>query len=104
MQTLDAISKDWCGFEWSEWVPFDGGRFDSLTKGPGVYRVRILGQPFLAYIGQSGRDVRSRLQSLRTNAASELMPYDDPHTAAPSLWAWRDAQAYTCMNALAPRP
>jgi len=95
MQTLDTTSKDWCGLEWSEWVPFDGGRFDSLTKGPGVYRVRIPGQPFLAYIGQSGRDVRSRLQSLRTNAASELMPYDDPHTAAPSLWAWRDARGYT---------
>jgi hypothetical protein len=95
MQMLDANSKDWCGLEWSEWLPFDGGRFESLTKGPGIYRVRIPGQSFLAYIGQSGRDVRSRLQTLRTNAASELMPYNDPHTAAPSLWAWRDARGYT---------
>lgn len=23
MQTLDATSKDWCGLEWSEWVPLN---------------------------------------------------------------------------------
>lgn len=101
MQELGVTGSAWCGLEWSSWVPFDGGDFRTITNGPGVYRVRITGESALAYIGQTGRSVRERLQALRSNTASELMPFDDPHTAAPSLWAWRDAKgfAYECSGA-----
>lgn len=44
------------------------------------------------YIGQTGRTLRKRLTELSMyQKTPDLMPYNDPHTAAPSLWAWRDA-------------
>ncbi len=79
---------------WSPWVSFDAPSFSVIPVGPGVYRVRVVGHEALAYIGQTGRDLRARLRDLRRNALADLMPYNDPHTAAPSLWAWRDAEGY----------
>ncbi|MDM0052012.1 hypothetical protein [Variovorax sp. J22R115] len=95
--------KDWCGLSWSQWVAFDGGDFASLTTGPGVYRIRVVGQSSLVYVGQTGRSVRDRLRALRSNSLAEEMPYNDPHTAAPSLWAWRHAEGYSyeCSGASA---
>jgi len=44
------------------------------------------------YIGQTGRTLVERLQELQVFIKStELMPFNDPHTAAQSLWAWQDA-------------
>lgn len=43
---------------WSPWLPFIGGDFGLLPRGAGLYRVRVLGQAALAYIGQTGRDLR----------------------------------------------
>lgn len=74
--------------QWSPWVSFDAASFSAIQAGPGVYRVRVVGHHALAYIGQTGRDLRSRLRDLRRNTVSELMPFNaPPHTAAPSLWA-----------------
>jgi hypothetical protein len=85
------LTPDWCNLTWSDWIPFDGGGFKGLHNGAGLYRIRISGQPALAYIGQTGRDLRQRLGDLRRNTLAATMPFNDPHTAAPSLWAWRDA-------------
>lgn len=76
---------------WSPWVEFKSPSLSGIPRGPGLYRVRIVGQETLAYIGQTGRDLRQRLTDLRRNALATSMPFNDPHTAAPSLWAWRDA-------------
>lgn len=84
----------WCGLAWSEWVPFDGGSAARWPKGPGVYRVRIADDGRLAYIGQTGRDLRGRLRDLRANTLADVMPFNDPHTAAPGLWAWRHAEGF----------
>jgi hypothetical protein len=54
----------------------------------------VQGQSELAYIGQTGRNLRERLSDLRRNTLAKDMPFNDPHTAAPSLWAWRDAEGY----------
>jgi hypothetical protein len=88
------LTANWCNLNWSDWVPFDGGNFSGLHNGPGLYRIRISDQPTLAYIGQTGRDLRQRLGDLRRNTMALVMPFNDPPTAAPSLWAWHDAKGY----------
>ena len=88
--------------QWSPWVSFEAASFSALPSDPGVYRVRAVGHQALAYIGQTGRDLRARLLDLRRNTLSELMPFNDPHTAAPSLWAWRDAEGHQFECSAAP--
>jgi hypothetical protein len=54
-----------------------------------LYRVkRTTGQSGLDYIGQTGRSLRGRLGQLNELYRAD-MPYADPHTAAPALWAMR---------------
>ena len=53
--------------QWSPWVSFDAASFSALPAGPGVYGVRAIGHHALAYIGQTGRDLRARLRDLRRN-------------------------------------
>ena len=65
----------------------------SFPNEPGFYRVRALGRDELFYIGQTGRTLRERVRDLIRNSMKDDMPYNDPHTAGPSLWAWRDAEA-----------
>jgi hypothetical protein len=57
-----------------------------LPGEPGLYRLRRFGDRGLAYIGQTGVGIRARVRMLRAIAHPE-MPYRDPHTAAPTLWA-----------------
>ena len=45
-------------------------------------------EPGLDYIGQTGRSLRGRLGQL-SGVYHAQMPYRDPHTAAPALWALR---------------
>ncbi|MDP3397069.1 MAG: hypothetical protein Q8S57_10460 [Methanoregula sp.] len=41
------------------------------------------------YIGETRRTVHQRVNELRhTIKRKDLMPWNDPHTAAPSLWAF----------------
>jgi len=40
------------------------------------------------YVGQTGRTLKERLGSLR-GVYGEVMPYSDPHTLGPALWAHR---------------
>ena len=80
---------------WTEWVPLnDRSRFNAvIPAAPGLYRVRRIGRDDLDYIGQTGMgamNLRKRLGMLRGLYAEE-MPYRDPHTAAPALWALRHA-------------
>ncbi|TWH16648.1 hypothetical protein L618_002200000580 [Rhodococcus rhodochrous J45] len=77
--------------EWSSWFPLLGiSRNSSVPRLPGIYRVRRRDFDRLDYIGQTGRSLRERLGAL-SRCHAEQMPYRDPHTAAPALWALRDA-------------
>ena len=94
----------WCGLEWTRWIPFKCPRSEWAVlprKKPGLYRVRPVGVNLIAYIGQTGRGLRQRLGALRRHTLAELMPYNDPHTAAPNLWAWRQEEKwdYECSTA-----
>lgn len=74
---------------WSEWLPLRGiSRNPAVPRTPGIYRVRRVGRNELDYIGQTGRNLRERLGAL-SRCYNDEMPYRDPHTAAPALWALR---------------
>jgi hypothetical protein len=51
-----------------------------------VDRLRRTGDRELVYIGQTGVRLPTRLGQL-TGVYGNQMPYGDPHTAAPALWA-----------------
>lgn len=71
---------------WSDWVPLpDTAR--RLARDPGIYRIRRAGDDELVYVGQTGRSLAERLGAIKFDAPK--MPYRDPHTAAPALWALR---------------
>ncbi len=91
---MEYLSINWEGLQWTPWIHFDEPRmaFKALPTTGGIYRVRPAGADHLAYIGQTGRSLRERLSSLRRHTLSPEMPFNDPHTAAPSLWALRHAE------------
>jgi len=75
---------------WSAWDELRGaGRNRRIPSGPGLYRIRRSGgESGLDYIGQTGRSLRGRLGQVNGLYHAQ-MPYRDPHTAAPALWALR---------------
>lgn len=97
MTSLEFFSQNWCDLSWTPWISFSAqsSEFQIIPKEPGLYRIRAENEQFLMYIGQTGRSLRERLNDLRRNTAKEIMPFNDPHTAAPSLWAWKDANEYS---------
>jgi hypothetical protein len=77
--------------QWSAWSPLLGASRDSMIPhAPGLYRIRRIGREDLDYIGQTGRSLRGRLGMLM-GIYAQVMPYADPHTAGPALWALRHA-------------
>jgi hypothetical protein len=76
--------------DWSAWRDLRGaGRDRRIPAGPGLYRIRRSGgESGLDYVGQTGRSLRGRLGQLG-GVYHAQMPYRDPHTAAPALWALR---------------
>ena len=83
---------DWNGLSWSEWYPLVNALELDVPASPGLYRLRHCseGRNGLEYIGESG-DIRRRINSLRRGTFAGEMPFRDPHTAAPCMWAIRDA-------------
>jgi hypothetical protein len=75
---------------WGAWRPLaPGSRDPEIPHLPGLYRIRRVGREDLDYIGQTGMGtmtLRKRPGMLR-GVFGEIMPYRDPHTAGPALWA-----------------
>jgi hypothetical protein len=87
MGVLSELSVGGRAYRWTEWVPLDQALAEPvLPADPGLYRVRRAGTREVVYIGQTGVGIRARVRMLRGIAGGE-MPYRDPHTAAPALWA-----------------
>lgn len=92
---MNFLHSHWCNLDWSPWYPFSEPQtMRQLPSTAGLYRIRASRINELFYIGQTGRNLRKRLGDLRRNMMQAEMPFNDPHTAAPSLWAWRDAERY----------
>jgi hypothetical protein len=78
--------------QWSDWQPlFKAGRNKAIPRDAGLYRIRCVGQPHLDYIGQTGMGLRKRLGML-SGIYGPVMPYNDPHTAGPALWAQKQLE------------
>ena len=78
-------------FRWSPWWEVERVRVEPLLPlSPGLYRLRRRGRPGLDYLGQTGRTLRGRVRMLGGIFGDE-MPFRDPHTAGPALWAMRHA-------------
>ena len=99
-------SLDWHDLGWTGWIPLHdlGSKRDQVMRGAGVYRIRVQGTGRLAYIGQSGR-VRERvLYDLAPSVLGDSMPWNDPHTVAPALWAYRVEDGFGFDVSVAPGP
>ena len=88
------ICSTWGRLSWSEWIALDAplGEYQRVVSNRGgLYRVRGSGVSELVYIGQTGRNLRERTRSLAKGVYRDLSdpPWNDPHTAAPLLWAYR---------------
>lgn len=83
------LDQDWLGFDWTPWISLnpDDGELNTLPTDHGVYRVRHDAYEGLVYIGQTGRSLRGRIRALIRGVLKEAMPYSDPHTGSPCLWA-----------------
>lgn len=90
------IASDWCGLSWTDFVPLPmrQGAGRSIPTGAGVYRVRVVGRDVLSYIGQTGRNLNERLRGLGSGLLAAEMPFNDPHTATPKLWSYRDGDGF----------
>ena len=99
------FSSDWCGLKWTPWIRLKAGRNERkiIPNSQGVYRVRPYKHDFLVYIGQTGR-LKSRTSTLASNSYKLEMPWNDPHTAAPNLWVWRQEQGWDYEVSVASTP
>lgn len=83
---------------WSAWQPLrDCWRTPTIPALPGLYRIRRMSQDAIDYIGQTGTGrmtLRRRLAML-AGVDGAVMPYRDPHTAGPALWALHQATGAT---------
>lgn len=105
--TSSYLTPSWGGHSWTEWIGLENKNREILqiTTKPGLYRVRISDEQELAYIGQTGRSLRQRIRKLRVfYDTPDEMPWNGRHTAATSLWAWRDAEGYDFEVSVAPLP
>ena len=94
MKTMDAHASDWCDLLWTQWIPLDstGDLFKThVPSEPGLYRVRAHLGNGLVYVGQTGRNLLERTKALASGVyrPADNPPWNDPHTAAPLLWAHR---------------
>jgi hypothetical protein len=84
---MDHFAVRGVRYEWTPWVNMERALLEPLLpREPGLYRIRREGRDELDYIGQTGVGIRRRVRMLR-GIRDTVMPYRDPHTAAPALWA-----------------
>lgn len=80
-------------FSWSNWQPLKNCWTNGyLPAVSGLYRIRRISRNDLDYIGQTGTgkmNLSKRLAMLKDIYKKE-MPYSDPHTVGPALWALLD--------------
>ena len=101
----EYLTPAWCSLPWTPWVPFsaDKEEFRIIPREPGLYRIRPNNKDFLMYIGETKRPLHQRLHELRhTLRRSERMPWSEPMTEAPSLWAWQHAEGFSYECSAAP--
>lgn len=89
MNETDVEAPDWLGLDWSRWGSLgpENDFIAQFSTDEGLYRVRHDDLDELVYIGETGRSTRGRVRALARGVFDGEMPYRDPHTASPCLWA-----------------
>ena len=85
---LDFVLQD---LRWTEWSPLPLARRTPERYRAGIYEVRQA-QGEVVYVGQTGDFFTTRMGALG-GIFQEVMPFNDPHTAGPCLWALRRSGA-----------
>ncbi|MHA1749289.1 MAG: GIY-YIG nuclease family protein [Promethearchaeota archaeon] len=87
--------QNWCGLAWSKWIDLisRSREREIISNEQGVYRVRVKENQGLVYIGQTN-NLKRRTGSLARHTNKREMPWNDPHTAAPNLWAWKQEKGW----------
>jgi len=90
------MNDDWDDQEWTDWIPLRSTQKKRkiIPTSQGIYRVRAERYSGLVYLGQTN-NLKRRTASLARHLDNEAMPYNDPHTAAPNLWAWRKEKGWS---------
>ena len=89
--TVGPVHRDPAG------IPADPGRARLYPD------IRPTGKDFLMYVGETRRAVHQRLHELRIELkGADRMPWSEPHTESPGLWAWHDAEGYQDQCSAAP--
>jgi len=85
------FEPDWCDLIWTDWIELKSRSKERaiIPREQGVYRVRAEGYDGLIYVGQTN-ELKRRTGALARHTDKIEMPWNDPHTAAPNLWAWKD--------------
>ena len=99
------ISEDWNGLRWTNWIEISNLTKNDLPKFPGIYRIRPKGLNFLIYLGQTSRTLDTRVRKELAKSyldSGDLMPFNDPHTAAQSLWVWNQEKRWDYECSVAP--
>lgn len=74
-------------FSWSKWINLHGAQINPQSpQDGGVYRIRDNNSGSILYVGET-KNLRKRFSNLQQTFSAEI-PYSDPHTAAPALWAY----------------
>jgi len=102
-------SNNWGQLSWSEWIPLNSELVtyqEGVSTKAGLYRVRSKSYNGLIYIGQTGRNLRERTRALAKHTYNSLdnPPWNDPHTAAPTLWAFRHEDKFEYEVSVAVKP
>lgn len=84
----------WGDLLWSQWIPLNSNLKTYQEEIPtlsGFYRIKSNSYEGLIYIGQTGRNLRERTRALATHTYRnhDSPPWNDPHTAASVLWAYK---------------
>ena len=97
--------SDWCDLNWTKWIKLKTRSQERkiIPLAQGVYRVRPFNKDFLVYIGQT-KNLKNRISTLASNSYKQEMPWNDPHTAAPNLWVWRQEQGWDYEISVAATP
>lgn len=84
------FEPNWNDLVWTEWIELKskGRERGIIPREQGVYRIRAEGYNGLIYIGQTN-ELKRRTGALARHTNKKEMPWNDPHTAAPNLWAWK---------------
>ncbi len=79
---------------WSKWFSLEQFAPQEISTEAGLYRVAVMDNKeerllSLTYVGQTGRSLRERIQTLWREIHREQKPKDHPHVAAPGHWDFR---------------